>query len=169
VNATVGSEILTTEALAFVERLHRALNPRRLELLEQRHERQLDLDAGENPRFLPETREIRESEWCVSPAPADLTDRRCEITGPVERKMMLNALNSGARVFMADFADAKAGWLQGRRASRFPRRDPRGPRGILAGGTGAGRSVEPAGRDHRAGRAEDDDQRAQFRGAGLHG
>jgi len=108
VNATVGSEILTTEALAFVERLHRALNPRRLELLEQRHERQLDLDAGENPRFLPETREIRESEWCVSPAPADLTDRRCEITGPVERKMMINALNSGARVFMADFEDANS-------------------------------------------------------------
>ena len=107
-NATVGSEILTTEALAFVERLHRALNPRRLELLEQRHERQLDLDAGENPRFLPETREIRESEWCVSPAPADLTDRRCEITGPVERKMMINALNSGARVFMADFEDANS-------------------------------------------------------------
>ena len=107
-NATVGSEILTREALAFVERLHRALNPRRLELLEQRHERQLDLDAGENPRFLPETREIRESEWFVSPAPADLTDRRCEITGPVERKMMINALNSGARVFMADFEDANS-------------------------------------------------------------
>ncbi len=107
-NATVGSEILTTEALAFVERLHRALNPRRLELLELRHERQLDLDAGENPRFLPETREIRESEWRVAPAPADLTDRRCEITGPVERKMMINALNSGARVFMADFEDANS-------------------------------------------------------------
>jgi malate synthase len=108
VSATVGSEILTTEALAFVERLHRALNPRRLELLEQRHERQLDLDAGENPRFLEETQEIREADWRVAAAPADLVDRRCEITGPVERKMMINALNSGARVFMADFEDANS-------------------------------------------------------------
>jgi malate synthase len=108
VSATVGSEILTTEALAFVERLHRALNPRRLELLEQRHERQLDLDAGENPRFLEETQEIREADWRVADAPADLVDRRCEITGPVERKMMINALNSGARVFMADFEDANS-------------------------------------------------------------
>jgi malate synthase len=108
VSATVGSEILTTEALAFVERLHRALNPTRLELLEERHERQLDLDAGENPGFLAETREIREADWRVASAPADLVDRRCEITGPVERKMMINALNSGARVFMADFEDANS-------------------------------------------------------------
>jgi malate synthase len=108
VSTAVGSEILTKEALAFVERLHRALNPTRLELLEQRRERQLDLDAGESPHFLPETREIREGDWRVSPAPADLTDRRCEITGPVERKMMINALNSGARVFMADFEDANS-------------------------------------------------------------
>jgi len=108
VSTTVGSEILTKEALAFVERLHRALNPTRLELLEQRRERQLDLDAGESPRFLSETQEIREGDWRVAPAPADLTDRRCEITGPVERKMMINALNSGARVFMADFEDANS-------------------------------------------------------------
>jgi len=108
VSATLGSEILTKEALAFVERLHRELNPTRLALLERRHERQLDLDAGESPRFLPETREIREASWRVAPAPADLTDRRCEITGPVERKMMINALNSGARVFMADFEDANS-------------------------------------------------------------
>jgi malate synthase len=108
VSTTVGSGILTKEALTFVERLHRALNPTRLELLEQRRERQLDLDAGESPHFLPETREIREGDWRVSPAPADLTDRRCEITGPVERKMMINALNSGARVFMADFEDANS-------------------------------------------------------------
>jgi len=108
VSTTVGSEILTKEALAFVERLHRALNPTRLELLEQRRERQLDLDAGESPRFLSEMQEIREGDWRVAPAPADLTDRRCEITGPVERKMMINALNSGARVFMADFEDANS-------------------------------------------------------------
>ena len=104
----IGEEILTTEALAFVERLHRELNPTRLELLEQRRERQLDLDAGVNPGFLEETREIRESDWRVAPAPADLQDRRCEITGPVDRKMMINALNSGARVFMADFEDANS-------------------------------------------------------------
>ena len=104
----VAQETLSREGLAFVERLHRELNPRRLELLEARQERQLRLDAGENPGFLPETREIRESDWRVAPAPADLVDRRCEITGPVDRKMMINALNSGARVFMADFEDANS-------------------------------------------------------------
>jgi malate synthase len=108
VNPALGEEILTTEALAFVERLQRELNPQRLELLERRQERQRALDAGANPGFLAETREIRESEWRVAPAPRDLQDRRCEITGPVERKMMINALNSGARVFMADFEDANS-------------------------------------------------------------
>ena len=107
-SSAVGEEILTTEALAFVERLQRELNPRRLELLRRRQERQVELDAGVNPRFLAETREIREGEWRVAPAPRDLHDRRCEITGPVERKMMINALNSGARVFMADFEDANS-------------------------------------------------------------
>jgi malate synthase len=96
------------EALAFAERLHRELNPRRLELLEHRTQRQLDLDAGENPGFLAETASIREGEWRVAPAPPDLQDRRCEITGPVDRKMMINALNSGARCFMADFEDANS-------------------------------------------------------------
>jgi malate synthase len=108
VSAAIGEEILTKEALAFVERLQRELNPTRVELLEERQERQLDLDAGVNPAFLTETREIRESDWRVAPAPADLQDRRCEITGPVDRKMMINALNSGARVFMADFEDANS-------------------------------------------------------------
>jgi malate synthase len=108
VTPALGEEILTTEALAFVERLQRELNPLRLELLERRQERQRELDAGVNPGFLAETREIRESEWRVAPAPRDLQDRRCEITGPVERKMMINALNSGARVFMADFEDANS-------------------------------------------------------------
>jgi malate synthase len=102
------SEILSDEALAFVELLHRELNPTRLELLERRHERQRELDAGVDPAFLVETSANRESEWLVAPAPADLLDRRCEITGPVERKMMINALNSGARVFMADFEDANS-------------------------------------------------------------
>ena len=99
-------DVLTSEARDFVARLHRELNPRRLEVLERRHERQRHLDAGERPDFLPETREVRDSDWRVAGAPADLRDRRCEITGPVDRKMMINALNSGARVFMADFEDA---------------------------------------------------------------
>ncbi|HZS25336.1 MAG TPA: malate synthase A [Gaiellaceae bacterium] len=107
-SATLGAEGLSEEALELVERLHRELNPRRLELLEARHERQAELDAGVDPGFLPHTHGIRESEWRVAPAPADLQDRRCEITGPVDRKMMINALNSGARVFMADFEDANS-------------------------------------------------------------
>jgi len=106
--AAVAEEILSSEATRFVERLHRELNPRRLELLERRRERQLELDRGVLPGFLPETKAIREADWRVAPAPGDLQDRRCEITGPVERKMMINALNSGARVFMADFEDANS-------------------------------------------------------------
>ncbi len=106
--SAVFEDTLPREGLEFVERLHRELNPRRLELLAARRERQQRLDAGENPGFLAETREIRESEWTVAPAPADLVDRRCEITGPVDRKMMINALNSEARVFMADFEDANS-------------------------------------------------------------
>jgi malate synthase len=105
---TAGEEILSPPATEFVERLHRELNARRLELLDGRHERQLDLDRGALPGFRPDTRDIRESEWRVASAPGDLLDRRCEITGPVERKMMINALNSGARVFMADFEDANS-------------------------------------------------------------
>jgi malate synthase len=101
-------EILTPEALAFVANLQQELNPRRRELLEARAERWQRLRAGELPDFLPETREVRESEWRVPDAPADLRDRRVEITGPVERKMMINALNSGAQVFMADFEDANS-------------------------------------------------------------
>jgi malate synthase len=102
------SDVLSPEALAFVERLHRELNPTRLQLLERRQKRQRELDDGANPAFLAETRAVREGEWQVAPAPPDLQDRRCEITGPVDRKMMINALNSGARVFMADFEDANS-------------------------------------------------------------
>ena len=101
-------EILSPQAVAFVERLHRELNPRRLQLLDRRHARQLELDRGALPGFRLDTRAIRESDWRVARAPDDLVDRRCEITGPVERKMMINALNSGARVFMADFEDANS-------------------------------------------------------------
>src|ERR671918_1678259 len=103
-----GEEILTREALAFVAELQRRFGPRRKELLRSRAERQAQIDAGELPDFLPETREIRESDWQVAPVPADLQDRRVEITGPVERKMMINALNSSARCFMADFEDANS-------------------------------------------------------------
>ena len=100
-------EVLTPEALAFVADLHRRFNPRRLELLAARTERQQRFDAGELPTFLPETAAIREDDtWRVAPAPVDLDDRRVEITGPVEPKMMINALNSGARVFMGDFEDS---------------------------------------------------------------
>ena len=101
-------EILTPGALAFVAELHRRFDPERRRLLAARQERQERLDAGERPDFLAETREIRESDWTVAPAPDDLRDRRVEITGPVDRKMVINALNSGARVFMADFEDANS-------------------------------------------------------------
>ena len=100
------SHVLTPEALKFVVDLQRRFNARRLELLAARTARQKSLDAGEKPDFLPETTSIRESEWTVAPIPADLQDRRVEITGPVDRKMIINALNSGAKVFMADFEDA---------------------------------------------------------------
>jgi malate synthase len=101
-------EILTPGALAFVAELHRRFDTERRRLLAARQERQERLDAGERPDFLAETRDIRESDWQVAPAPADLQDRRVEITGPVDRKMVINALNSGARVFMADFEDANS-------------------------------------------------------------
>src|ERR1700727_365514 len=100
------AEILTPEAVAFVVGLQRTFNEQRKELLEARKARQKRLDAGERPDFLKETKHIRESEWTVAPLPADLLDRRVEITGPVDRKMIINALNSGAKVFMADFEDS---------------------------------------------------------------
>jgi malate synthase len=100
------AEILTPRAIAFIEALVRELGPRRDDLLRRRGKRQTRLDAGEMPDFLPETRSVRESEWTVAPIRADLLDRRVEITGPVERKMIINALNSGANVFMADFEDS---------------------------------------------------------------
>jgi malate synthase len=98
--------ILTPEALAFIAALTWKFAPRVEELLKLREERQAKIDDGYMPDFLPETREIRESEWSVCDVPADLADRRVEITGPTERKMIINALNSGARVFMADCEDS---------------------------------------------------------------
>ena len=98
--------VLTPEALEFIAMLHRKFNATRETLLRARIARQEVLDAGVGPDFLVETRSVREGQWQVAPAPRDLDDRRVEITGPVERKMMINALNSGAKVFMADFEDA---------------------------------------------------------------
>jgi len=102
-----GSErVLTPDALGLVARLARKFRDERDRLLAQRHERQARFDAGELPGFLPETADVRTGDWIVAPAPADLDDRRVEITGPAEPKMMINALNSGAQVFMADCEDA---------------------------------------------------------------
>jgi malate synthase len=99
-------EVLTPEALDFAAQLHRSFNPERERLLADRVRRQARLDAGETPDFLPNPIESRDPEWRVAPAPADFDDRRVEITGPAEPKMMINALNSGASVFMCDFEDA---------------------------------------------------------------
>ncbi len=101
-----GDEVLSREAVEFVADLQRTFGARRAELLELRTKRQAELDAGIRPDFLAETAHIRASDWNVAPAPDDLRDRRVEITGPVDRKMMINALNSWAKVFMADFEDA---------------------------------------------------------------
>src|SRR4030095_7582746 len=100
------AQILTPEAMAFVALLQRAFGGRRDELLALRAKRQGDFDAGKLPDFLPETRAVREGDWICAPVGADIEDRRVEITGPVDRKMIVNALNSGAQVFMADFEDA---------------------------------------------------------------
>lgn len=94
--------VLTTEALAFVAALVRGIGGRRKELLAARAARQARIDGGELPGFLAETRAIREGDWKVAPLPSALQDRRVEITGPVDRKMIINALNSGANLFMAD-------------------------------------------------------------------
>src|SRR6266581_5925133 len=103
------ARVLTPEALAFVADLQREFNPRRLGLLTARAERQDRIAAGELPDFPEETRAVRaDPDWRVAPARRDLLDRRVEITGPVDRKMVINALNSGARMFMADFEDSNA-------------------------------------------------------------
>jgi malate synthase len=107
------AHVLTPDALAFVAKLQRAFGARRDELLVAREARQLRLDLGEQPGFLPETAHVRAGDWSVSPLPADLLDRRVEITGPVDRKMIINALNSGAKVFMADFEDSQSPTWEG--------------------------------------------------------
>jgi malate synthase len=106
------TRVLTPQASAFLTRLARQFEPRRRELLARRQTVQQQIDAGHLPDFLPETAHLRHDEWVVAPIPRDLRDRRVEITGPVERKMMINALNSGASVFMADFEDSNSPtWL----------------------------------------------------------
>ncbi len=101
-------EILSPAALAFLADLHERFDGTRRALLAKRAERQKRFDAGELPDFLPETKAVRDGAWTVAPIPADLLDRRVEITGPVDRKMIVNALNSGAKMFMADFEDASS-------------------------------------------------------------
>jgi malate synthase len=100
------AQILTPDALALVAKLHRAFEPRRQELLARRAARQKELDAGKRPDFPAETQKLREAEWTIAPLPKDLECRRVEITGPVERKMIINALNSGADAYMTDFEDS---------------------------------------------------------------
>src|ERR1700750_3050918 len=102
------SEILTPEALAFVAKLQRQFGTRRKQCLEHRQQRQRQLDQGEGLDFLPETKQIREGDWKCAPIPNDIQDRRVEITGPTDRKMVINALNSSAKIFMAAFEDANA-------------------------------------------------------------
>src|SRR5512138_436553 len=102
------SQILSEPALEFIAKLHRQFEPRRQELLARRAARQKEFDAGKRPDFLAETKSMRESEWRVASQPKDMLDRRVEITGPTDRKMVINALNCGASVFMADFEDANA-------------------------------------------------------------
>lgn len=101
-------KILSPDVVAFVEQLHLHFEADRLNLLNKRKLRQADFDAGKLPDFLPESEDIRKADWRVAPIPTELADRRVEITGPTERKMVINALNSGARVFMADFEDSTA-------------------------------------------------------------
>jgi malate synthase len=100
------NEVITPAALEFLAGLHRKFDKRRKELMQRRADRQHRFDAGELPDFLPDTKTIREQGWKIGPVPKDLRDRRVEITGPVDRKMVVNALNSGAQVYMADFEDA---------------------------------------------------------------
>jgi malate synthase len=108
VKENLNKEILTKEALKFLSELHKKFNKTRLTLISDRKNRQSEIDKGVMPYFLPETEYVRNSDWKVAPIPEDLQDRRVEITGPVSRKMIINALNSGAKTFMADFEDSNS-------------------------------------------------------------
>src|ERR1700690_3280120 len=106
--AATQSDILSPAALDFLAHLSSQFEARRQDLLARRVTRQAEIDAGKFPDFLPETKSVREQNWTVAPIPANLEDRRVEITGPVDRKMIINALNSGANVFMADLEDSNS-------------------------------------------------------------
>jgi malate synthase len=106
VTVVADAEVLTQDAIEFLARLHREFEPRRQEVLAARRHRQAQVSAGHALDFLPQTADVRAGDWSVAPAPGDFDDRRVEITGPAEPKMIINALNSGARVFMADFEDS---------------------------------------------------------------
>jgi malate synthase len=117
------ADVLTPDALEFLAKLHRRFDARRVELLDRRAQRQKELDSGKLPDFLPETQPIRQADWTVSPVPADLQDRRTEITGPTDRKMVINALNSGARMYMADFEDSNTPTWSNQVAGQINMRD----------------------------------------------
>src|SRR2546423_7637437 len=118
------AQILTPEALAFVAKLHRQFDSVRQELLARRAARQKDFDAGRYPDFLPLTKQVRESAWKIAAQPKDLLDRRVEITGPTDRKMVINALNCGASTFMADFEDPNCPTWFNRADGQINLRDP---------------------------------------------
>src|SRR5579884_3220567 len=136
----ISSEILTPEALKFLSKLHRKFESRRQELLQRRVARQQEIDDGKMPDFLPETKSIREREWTVAPIPKDLEDRRVEITGPVDRKMIINALNSGANVYMADFEDSNSPTWQNNMEGQFNLRDA--VRGVISYTSPEGKSYK---------------------------
>ena len=153
--------ILTPEALAFLAELHRRFDGERQRLLDLRAARAKRFSKGELPDFLPETRAIREGSWRVAPIPADLQDRRVEITGPTDRKMVINALNSGAKVFMTDFEDSNSPtWdnlvrgqinLRDRWSGAMDYRDPESGKHYVSGQTacgayGAAARLAPAGK-----------------------
>jgi malate synthase len=149
------AEVLTPEALDFVADLHRRFDTRRRELLQARQARQARFDAGALPDFLAETAHVRAADWSVAPVPADLLDRRVEITGPVDRKMIINALNCGAKVFMADFEDATAPtWenvvegqinLKDRWSGQLTHVDPKSGKSYAMGATPAVLKIRPRG------------------------
>src|SRR5271169_4707761 len=119
----IEASVLTADARAFLLKLAARFEPRRQELLARRQTVQQEIDHGKLPDFLPETAEIRQSEWKEAPIPKDLLDRRVEITGPVDRKMIINALNSGANVYMADFEDSNSPTWQNNLEGQFNLRD----------------------------------------------
>jgi malate synthase len=150
------AEILSAPALEFIAKLAREFEGRRRELLARRAQRQTDFDAGKVPDFLPETKAVRDGDWKVAPVPQDLQDRRVEITGPTDRKMVINALNSGANVFMADFEDSNTPTWQNMIEGQINLRDA------------VGRNIEFSNPDGKAYRLNDDIATLIVRPRGWH-